>query len=185
MYFTVSADDTDTANATLETVPDVAAVPSSGTLPRTTSVGVTSALEKDDVMDALESEVRKKTTDGSTRRQEGDFEAQCRDGEGSTDVRRSSGDALGSGDGVKASIGGGTPKGVYGKSAGGNEGRGVVESRRDGRAPEVRRIDGNVSEGGEAGRYRAGGSTRRLTVVSNDEMRNHRMALLEPVPFMR
>lgn len=25
----------------------------------------------------------------------------------------------------------------------------------------------------------------RLTVVSNDEMRNHRMALLEPVPFKR
>ena len=26
---------------------------------------------------------------------------------------------------------------------------------------------------------------RRLMVVSNDEMRNHRMALLEPVPFKR
>lgn len=30
-----------------------------------------------------------------------------------------------------------------------------------------------------------GGGPARLTVVSNDEMRNHRMALLEPVPFKR
>ncbi|CAN0063616.1 unnamed protein product [Ectocarpus sp. 13 AM-2016] len=46
-------------------------------------------------------------------------------------------------------------------------------------------------QGGERARTRTGvgslgdGFAGRLTVVSNDEMRNHRMALLEPVPFKR
>ncbi|CBN78378.1 conserved unknown protein [Ectocarpus siliculosus] len=48
-----------------------------------------------------------------------------------------------------------------------------------------------VGQGGERARTRTGvsssgdGLAGRLTVVSNDEMRNHRMALLEPVPFKR
>ncbi|CAB1104969.1 unnamed protein product [Ectocarpus sp. CCAP 1310/34] len=48
-----------------------------------------------------------------------------------------------------------------------------------------------VGEEGERVRTRTGvsssgdGFAGRLTVVSNDEMRNHRMALLEPVPFKR
>ncbi|CAM9752466.1 unnamed protein product [Ectocarpus sp. 4 AP-2014] len=48
-----------------------------------------------------------------------------------------------------------------------------------------------VGQGGERVRTRTGvgisgdGFAGRLTVVSNDEMRNHRMALLEPVPFKR
>ncbi|CAM9211126.1 unnamed protein product [Ectocarpus sp. 12 AP-2014] len=48
-----------------------------------------------------------------------------------------------------------------------------------------------VGEGGGRARTRTGvsssgdGFAGRLTVVSNDEMRNHRMALLEPVPFKR
>lgn len=54
---------------------------------------------------------------------------------------------------------------------------------------------GGTGEGGDEGeggaRTRTGvdssgdGFAGRLTVVSNDEMRNHRMALLEPVPFKR
>lgn len=37
--------------------------------------------------------------------------------------------------------------------------------------------------GGDA--TKLAGTSRLLTVVTNDEMRNHRMALLEPVPFHR
>lgn len=37
--------------------------------------------------------------------------------------------------------------------------------------------------GGDASKLE--GTSRLLTVVTNDEMRNHRMALLEPVPFHR
>ncbi|CAM9237688.1 unnamed protein product, partial [Scytosiphon promiscuus] len=46
---------------------------------------------------------------------------------------------------------------------------------------------GLVEDGGiDTGFANAGGGgAARLTVVSNDEMRNHRMALLEPVPFKR
>lgn len=47
--------------------------------------------------------------------------------------------------------------------------------------------DGGGGGGGEeVGNGSVGDSgAARLTVVSNDEMRNHRMALLEPVPFKR
>ena len=45
------------------------------------------------------------------------------------------------------------------------------------------------SDGGGGGEVDSGSvgdsGAARLTVVSNDEMRNHRMALLEPVPFKR
>lgn len=45
---------------------------------------------------------------------------------------------------------------------------------------------GGWGELGGARSYESRGDVPgRLTVVSNDEMRNHRMALLEPVPFKR
>lgn len=43
--------------------------------------------------------------------------------------------------------------------------------------------DGRIELGTQGSVGDEGGA--RLTVVSNDEMRNHRMALLEPVPFKR
>lgn len=42
-----------------------------------------------------------------------------------------------------------------------------------------RHSDGGDTEGASTG------NGRQVTVVTNDEMRNHRMALLEPVPFKR
>ena len=38
---------------------------------------------------------------------------------------------------------------------------------------------------GDGDALRLAETSRLLTVVTNDEMRNHRMALLEPVPFYR
>lgn len=46
----------------------------------------------------------------------------------------------------------------------------------------VERRDGRR---GGADAPKLAGTNRLLTVVTNDEMRNHRMALLEPVPFYR
>lgn len=45
--------------------------------------------------------------------------------------------------------------------------------------------DGDRTEAGCHSSVGDGRGAVRLTVVSNDEMRNHRMALLEPVPFKR
>lgn len=63
-----------------------------------------------------------------------------------------------------------------------------------GGAPRGAAGNGNSGGAWEQGDRRVEPDTRssididgraRLTVISNDEMRNHRMALLEPVPFKR
>lgn len=77
---------------------------------------------------------------------------------------------------------------LSGGLVGGADGNGDGDARLAGRGREGR----GGSGGGDDDRIETGcssvadgGGAARLTVVSNDEMRNHRMALLEPVPFKR
>ncbi|CAM9954689.1 unnamed protein product, partial [Hapterophycus canaliculatus] len=102
---------------------------------------------------------------------------------------------------VEGGEGGAAPDNEQGRAATEIYGRGRSGANGDrdreesgGQAPRggVGVGDGGGSRGGENRRIGAGsasigsgGRAARLTVVSNDEMRNHRMALLEPVPFKR
>lgn len=87
--------------------------------------------------------------------------------------------SVANGDGGKVETEGQAPRGAVGEGVCAGEGRGRGsgggESGRLG--TDFDRVGGDGDGGGSG--------AARLTVISNDEMRNHRMALLEPVPFKR